>query len=409
MGSGKTTYITNKLHNLIDDDVKIIYVTPFLTEVDRAIQGCTWANFHQPDELDHGSKTKSLLNLIRNGHNVATTHSLFSLLNREIQQAVKEGRYILVLDEVMECVSFFRQITVPDLKMLTIGGHVLADEVTHRLSWRYDQASPYNGRFNSFKRLCDNNKLVLYGDNVVLEEFPSEFLSSFTDVYVLTYLFEGSPMAAYLTKHGHKYNMLTLVNHELKPWADHCDESMIKSRYRDLITIYDGSMNKVGNRSGKRHPLSVSWYNTQVRDKTLALPALQSSTQNFFKKVADTASKHNAWTTFCEFQTKLKGERYTKGFVAFNCRATNEHIEKRSMAYLCNVFPNPMIGNYLNGQGIKFNSDLYALSEMLQWIWRSQIRRYDPIHLFVPSERMRSLLYLWLNTRSTPELIRQLS
>jgi hypothetical protein len=79
------------------------------------------------------------------------------------------------------------------------------------------------------------------------------------------------------------------------------------------------------------------------------------------------------------------------------------------MAYLCNVFPNPVIRQYLNGRNIKVNSDLYALSEMLQWIWRSQIRRYDPIHLFIPSERMRSLLYLWLDTRSTPELIQKLS
>ncbi|CAO4136210.1 hypothetical protein OFEAOIEE_LOCUS3962 [Methylorubrum extorquens] len=409
IGSGKTTYIIDTIQNLVDEDNKIIYVTPFLTEVERVIQNCTWGEFHQPNEVDFGSKTKSLLHLIRNRHNIATTHSLFSLLNQEVQQSVRECGYVLVLDEVMECVTFFDQVTECDFQMLKDGGYVTQDDDTNRLSWSFDHTSPYDGKFNSFKRLCDNRKLVLHGEKVILQEFPSEFLGAFVDVYVLTCLFEGSPMSAYLSKHGYRYNMLTLVDHELKPWADYCDESAIKSQYKDLVKIYDGSMNKVGHQSGKRHPLSVSWYNTQVRESTSALRTLQGSTQNYFKKVTDTPAKHNAWTTFCNYRSRLKGERYTKGFVAFNCRATNEHIEKRSMAYLCNVFPNPVISQYVNGQYIKVNSDLYALSEMLQWIWRSQIRRYDPIHLFIPSERMRSLLYLWLNTRSTPELIQKLS
>jgi hypothetical protein len=409
MGSGKTTHITKEMNELVGDYVNIIYVTPFLTEVGRVIQGCTWANFRQPDELEYGSKTKSLLNLIRNGHNVATTHSLFSLLNREIKQAIKERSYVLILDEVMECVSFFKQISDPDLRLLVSSGHVVKDDVTGRLFWSGEEDQAYYGRFSGFKRLCDNNKLVLFGEKVVLEEFPSEFLSVFADVYVLTYLFEGSPMSAYLTKHGHTYRMLTLVDHKLEHWANHCDESIIKSQFKDLITVYDGSMNKVGAQSGKRQPLSVGWYQNQVSQKTSALADLKGSTQNYFKKIADTPSKHNVWTTFCDYENKLKGERYTKGFLAFNCRATNDHIDRRSLAYLCNVFPNPVIRQYLNGEGIKFNSDLYALSGMLQWIWRSQIRRYDPIHLFIPSERMRNLLNLWLNTRSTPELIRQLS
>ncbi len=309
----------------------------------------------------------------------------------------------------MECVSFSNSITNSDLKVLIDGGHLRKDDVTSKLSWRSDEGSHYHGKFNDVVRLCSNNKLVLHGDDIVLEQFPSEFLDVFTDVYVLTYLFEGSPMSAYLTKHGHAYEMLTLVDHELRPWADHCDESSIKSELRSLITVYEGPMNKVGTKVGKSHPLSVSWYQTQIRGRTSALPTLKGSTQNYFRKIAGTASKHNAWTTFCDYQGKLKGERYTKGFIPFNCRATNQYVDKRSLAYLCNVFPNPVIRQYLGGQGIGFNPDLYAISEMVQWIWRSQIRRRDPIHLFIPSERMRDLLCRWLECRSMPELIKQLA
>jgi hypothetical protein len=34
---------------------------------------------------------------------------------------------------------------------------------------------------------------------------------------------------------------------------------------------------------------------------------------------------------------------------------------------------------------------------MIQFIWRSAIRDGKPIHLFVPSERMRTLLKDWMN------------
>lgn len=36
---------------------------------------------------------------------------------------------------------------------------------------------------------------------------------------------------------------------------------------------------------------------------------------------------------------------------------------------------------------------------MIQWVWLSQIRSYDPITLFIPSERMRSLFDQWLDTQ----------
>jgi hypothetical protein len=41
---------------------------------------------------------------------------------------------------------------------------------------------------------------------------------------------------------------------------------------------------------------------------------------------------------------------------------------------------------------------MHALCEMIQWIWRSGIRRGDPIHVFVPSKRMRNLLKIWLES-----------
>ena len=38
-----------------------------------------------------------------------------------------------------------------------------------------------------------------------------------------------------------------------------------------------------------------------------------------------------------------------------------------------------------------------VIGEMVQWIYRSQIRNGKPITVYVPSRRMRELLIDWLN------------
>ena len=47
---------------------------------------------------------------------------------------------------------------------------------------------------------------------------------------------------------------------------------------------------------------------------------------------------------------------------------------------------------------IEVNEDMFALSELLQWIWRSCIRDGQPINLYIPSKRMRTLLKDYLES-----------
>lgn len=43
----------------------------------------------------------------------------------------------------------------------------------------------------------------------------------------------------------------------------------------------------------------------------------------------------------------------------------------------------------------------WALSEMIQWIWRSAIRDGEDIYIYIPSERMRNLLSDWIDEVSS--------
>lgn len=56
-----------------------------------------------------------------------------------------------------------------------------------------------------------------------------------------------------------------------------------------------------------------------------------------------------------------------------------------------------MIVKVLSFKGASLNQELYALSEMVQFIWRSRIRDSETIDLYIPSARMRNLLIRWLD------------
>ena len=152
-------------------------------------------------------------------------------------------------------------------------------------------------------------------------------------------------------------------------------------------------MNKIGNKVHNEHPLSSSWYKKANIEQ---LKRIRASCTSFFERVSKTPSKNNGWTTFANARASVKGKGYARGWIPSNTKATNDYADKQSMAYLCNWFLNPIIKRYFEERGVMVNEEAYALSAMLQWIWRSRIRRNEPIHVFIPSERMRSLLKDWL-------------
>ena len=124
---------------------------------------------------------------------------------------------------------------------------------------------------------------------------------------------------------------------------------------------------------------------------------MKNNILNYFKNKLKSKSKYNAWTTFKSSKSKLSGEGYTNGFISINSRATNEYGHKNALAYCANIFLNPILKQFFVDRGINVKEDNYALSELIQWIWRSAIRNNEDIDIYIPSSRMRNLLIEWLN------------
>ena len=61
------------------------------------------------------------------------------------------------------------------------------------------------------------------------------------------------------------------------------------------------------------------------------------------------------------------------------------------------LYPNPMLIKAAAIKGNNIDKDIFALSEMVQFIWRSAIRNEKPINLYIPSKRMRRLVTDWID------------
>ena len=110
-------------------------------------------------------------------------------------------------------------------------------------------------------------------------------------------------------------------------------------------------------------------------------------------------SANNIWTTFKAYEKHIAGKGYAKGYLPCNARATNEYKDRTAVAYLVNRYFSSSIKIFFEGYGVKINEDAYALSEMLQFIWRSAIRDGQHITVYIPSRRMRLLLQQWIESQ----------
>lgn len=381
MGEGKSTYFINHMKN--NTDTKYIYITPFLSEIARVTKEIP--DFKEPKHLGDG-KLDNLHNLLVNDENIATTHSLFRMSTEETIDLINAGNYTLILDESMDVVEMF-DITNDDYKLLLDNQIIKVDNDI--VTWVDNE---YEGKFNYLKILCKNGTVAEVKTTTKIKflawNFSHKAFLVFADIYILTYIFEASMMSHYFDMNGITYDKYTIEDYKLIPFEEKSQYD--KSNYKKLINIYEGNLNNIGN---KPTALSLNWFRKNI---SLRLK-LKNNMYNYFQHHSNATSDTILWTTFKNIQNHLKGKGYTKAFLACNARATNEYGDRSNLAYCCNRFISPDYVKYFEKHGVTIDEDVYALSEMLQWIWRSRIRNNEPINIYIPSKRQRDLLYQWLN------------
>jgi hypothetical protein len=395
MGSGKSTWAINYINR--NPEKKFLCIVPLLDECKRYKEN-TDIDIIDPETW--GSKWKHFRWLVENEKNIVTTHALIQKMDLDMLELLKSKDYILMIDECLDVLDTYK-ISKDDLKIIFNEQLVSLDDDGF-LVWNEDK-KPYKGVYSDIKRLCSFKSLMGFKkDNsdelarIIMWNFPVDFFKCFEESYIFTYLWDGSIQKSYFDIHNIKYEKYMLnENKEIVP-HNKLLEYEKRRKVVDLINIYDGKFNNIGTKIGKANPLSKSWYEDKKKKNISIFNQLKKNTENYFRTITQTKSIDNMYTVFKPYCKYIKGEGYTKGFVACNARGTNNYRDKSALAYLINFFMQPDVKQFVDHYNIEFDEDLFSLSALLQWIWRSQIRDGKPIEIYIPSERMRILLKVWM-------------
>ena len=392
MGAGKTTWAKEELIYK-DLDRNILYITPFL-ETTEQIARDAWTKVGRriatPKNKGQG-KIGNLAELLDNAYDIAATHELFRRFDTNCKEALERNKYTLIMDETLDAVESYKFTEKDDFEYL-LNKHDIEVDNGGMIHWI---GSNLETRFDDVRILAQNNCLFKVDDKFFVWHFPHDVFGMFEKVYILTYLFEGSLMKYYLDMYGIPYQIKTLKHTESgNIIIDY--EKPNKDSIRERIDIYQGKLNE--NLRLKTTGLSKSFYQARkINSKTI--DQLQKNMYNYKHNIIKADSNDVMWTTFQFVKGSLRGKGYTNGFVACNCRGVNDYRDRTCLMYCVNWYANPEIKKFFEKHGIEINQDMIALSAMLQWIWRSNIRVSDSnatINLYIPSKRMRNLLMNWL-------------
>lgn len=419
-GRGKTSWAIQYINS--HPEKSFIYVTPLLNEVDRIIQNCS-IDFVEPEFVKGKRKLDHFNTLLSNGCNIATTHATFSNSTPETLLLLQQGDYILILDEVLDAVIPFndavddqaQMVGKGDIQLLKDKKLIGVDEFG-RVSWIGPNYQDY--KYASVERLARQGNLLLVDGVLFLWEFPVEIFKSFQHVYILTYLFAGSALCPYLQYYEIPFEKKNVIlqdgAYNLVPYSG--DDADIEG-YKGLIEFY-----REGNDAAYRaSALSINWFKSHIKNSVSPeTRKLKNQLNNFFRNKYNAKAQDIMWTCPKDFSQYLKGSGYIKlraltkeenklpkrdverliarlsCFVPCNARATNDFRDRSVLAYCLNLYSNPYIEKFFAKKGILFNKDAFALSGLIQWVWRSCIRDGKPIKLYIPSLRMRTLLGDWL-------------
>ena len=392
-GSGKTTSMIEGFQQ----DRKYLVIVPELTEVDRVIEGSKSVPFQQPhaNDNDAGTKTKSLENLVLNGINIVATHKL----HENLVPLAKDGLlddYDIIIDEVPDVVKHVAEKSSTSIEEFYIDdGYMLVDQgtglVTPTLKWWTNKDHVKDTLDRKIFGHAVSGCLYLLEGKFFIWAMPRELLTAGRTTTILTYKSEGSMLSAYLRK----------LRIPVAVANDNHQENTFRRQAAELITICDiPALSKLKlSYKGQSRGLKDNQYCRTVVTALKNLRGRQLKDVSI-ENILITCIK-NGWHKNGDEKVAgpfASGSKLFKGakWIANTTRGTNNHAHCSHLIYLHDQHINPFVARWLGDSSQKFK-DAYALTELIQWVWRSRVRRGQPITLYLPSPRMRQLMEQWLS------------
>lgn len=431
-GAGKTSWAIQEIN--AHPEQSYIYCTPFLDEITRVREACGKGRIVEPENFAT-TKIEDFNSLLMEGHDVAVSHTTFLNATQETLDLIRQGNYILIVDEALDIIQDFNRLNFVESNVrqtVTEGDIDMLLDKFARIIPPYNRVEwierDYKGdKFAEIRRLAQMGRLYCVRGQMMVCIFPPEMFGLFKHVYSMTYLFGGSLMKPYFEMFGIDYELASVRKEKNGTYVvckhEPTSDIQFREKCKGLITHYWPDR-KLPDYKGTA--LSKGWY-CRASKKPDEVKRLRNKISHFIRKVAGAKASDGVvmWTCPSEYEDKFKGQGYTKQremtvdekklpktekeklnktlscFVSSNARATNEYRKRWALAYCCNMYMNTMLrGFFEDFQGdkrITFDDDLFAISCLVQWVFRSRIRDGERIYLYIPSQRMARLFDQWLN------------
>lgn len=421
MGTGKSRGIIDMFNGMVKEDTQFskpyLIILPYLREIERYMLACPGMDFSEPlsdkakakmeiPRKPNGAtkKKEDLRLLLLDGSNILTTHSMFDMWDDDIALLVRDSDYHVIIDEeVGSMKNLSIKLTPGDRKELIKLEYMTVDADTKQVYWDFEASDDTDGKYTGnvkyekIRNHCKSGNLYIYGDLAdksipfFIWTIPMQFFRVAQSYTILTYRFEFSELSAFFKLNGIKYT----TEH---PNMDR--QLKILRGAKKLITFIDAPKS-VLKACNPKNALSHSWYS---RCQKAAMIKLGTSIGDSLSKTHKVDAEQVMWTCPSTYAVpedrKGKSHMGIKGYldqhVPWNCKGTNDYAERDVIVYMSNVYPNVGVVKYLKEKGIDFDQDSFALSSMLQFIWRSAIRDDALIQVMVPNQRMRNLLKEWV-------------
>lgn len=393
MGSGKSSAAITLMGN--DPNGRYLFVTPYLDEVNRIMAACSSKNFKQPADSSRKSKLKDLHRLLEAKENIASTHALFSYYTEETGELIRAGGYTLIMDEVFCVLEEIENMKAGDIKALLSSGLAKIGEDGVHVVWMNNE---YDGSlYKDIMMKAKAGNLLISDNSLLFWNFPPTIFECFKEIYILTYLFSAQLQCAYYKLHGLEYEYIgTAIENGRFCFSKNAYLPDYARALKSKIHILDDEkLNHIGKTDVA---LSKNWFYRRASQPQVR--QLKNNLYNVFRNRYRCGADNILWTTFKCAKGKLSGDGYASRFTPCNLRAQNKYSNCHYLAYCANRFLKPAISHYFQRAGVAIHEDEWALSEMIQWIWRSAIRNGEDIWIYIPSRRMRALLETWLDELS---------
>jgi len=392
-GSGKTTRMIEGFR----PENKYLVILPMLTEVTRIIEGSKDIEFVQPhvNDNEQGTKTSSLEAQLLLGNNIATTHKMYERLVPMVKAGLLDD-YDIIIDEVPNVVRSVRSKSRTSIQEFYVdAGYMDVDVGTGLVrptsKWRQNQEQVSDTLSPKILKYAESGCLYLQDGEMFIWALPQCILSAGNSVTVMTYKAEGSMLLPYLRKLGLSFEVSN---------DNHLEEDF-RTKAAELITIEDiGALSKLKlTYSGQEKGVSSSSYYSRVSRSLKNLKErrlvgvdinnilITCKKDAWLKASNDNQPKPGVFAK----NSRLKDANW----ISNTTRGTNDFIHCSHLVYLYGQNINLVVARWLGNSSRAFN-DAYALTELIQWVWRSRVRKGEPITLYLPSPRMRRLFEDWL-------------